>query len=254
MKQSLLRADGHSLVVAMDHPLATYPCAGLEMREDIIGRLVEAGADAVLAAYGTVRDCREAFAEAKVILKLDLTTVTLGGGYPVSEYRLAWSLEDAQRLQADGVMTIVQLGTAHELEELRTAALVAAMADTAGLVYVCEILPIESERFPKPTTGEAVAAAVRVGAELGAHMIKTSMPSPPEAIAEAVGVGTPVVLAGGARTDDLEGLLSAVRCAMSSGAAGIAYGRNIWGASDPEEMVRCLSRVVHSEPVSTVNG
>ena len=32
---------------------------------------------------------------------------------------------------------------------------------------------------------------------------------------------------------------------MAAGAAGVAFGRNVWGAADPAAMVRDLGRIVH---------
>src|SRR5262249_54356211 len=102
-------------------------------------------ADAVIAFYGTIRDYREAFGGARPILKLDLTTVAVGGHYPVSEYVLAWSLDHARRLEVDTVLSYVQLGTPFELNALRDAARIAAACDAAGFTYICEIMPAGSE-------------------------------------------------------------------------------------------------------------
>jgi DhnA family fructose-bisphosphate aldolase class Ia len=219
--------------------------AGLRDRAALIAAVADAGADGIIAAYGTLRDCREAFGPAAPILKLDLTTLTLGG-YADTEFALAWRVEDALRLEAAAVLTLVQLGTPFELETLRAAARVAAEADAAGLPYVCEILPYASDRFPDPFAPEAISAAVRVAVELGAHVVKTSMPSPPEAIAEATSAGVPILIAGGDLRDDREALLAATRQAVEAGAAGVAYGRNVWGFPDPADTVRRLKEIVHA--------
>ena len=106
-----LGPDGRSLIVAVDHPLYSWPCAGLEDRGAVLRAVSAAGADAIICSYGTLRDLRESFGAAAPILKLDLTTVAVGGHYPVSEYALAYRVEDAQRLGAAAVLTYVQLGT-----------------------------------------------------------------------------------------------------------------------------------------------
>jgi class I fructose-bisphosphate aldolase/fructose-bisphosphate aldolase/2-amino-3,7-dideoxy-D-threo-hept-6-ulosonate synthase len=230
--------------VAVDHALYSWPVPGLEDRVALIRAVVEAGADGIIASYGTLRDCRQAFGRAAPILKLDLTTITLGG-YADTEFRIAWTIEDAKRLDAMAVLTLVQLGTPFELDTLHAAALVAGEADAAGLTYVCEALPYAGERFPDPFAPDAVAAAVRVAAELGAHVVKTSMPSPPEAIAEATSAGVPILLAGGNLQDDRETLFDATRRAVDAGAAGVAYGRNVWGSHDPPATVRRLREIVH---------
>jgi DhnA family fructose-bisphosphate aldolase class Ia len=146
----------------------------------------------------------------------------------------------------DTVLTYVQLGTPFELSALQNAAQVAAACDAAGSTYVCEIIPAETEP-PREPGDEAlhVAAACRVGAELGAHVIKTTLPQPPSALQAATGLGVPVLIAGGAWMDNREDLLAAVREAMASGAAGVAFGRNAWGADDPAKVVSALRGIVH---------
>ena len=62
-----LAADGRTVVVAVDHPLYSWPCAGLENRASTIRAVVGAGADAIIAAYGTVRDVPDAFGGAASI-------------------------------------------------------------------------------------------------------------------------------------------------------------------------------------------
>ena len=168
-----------TVIVAIDHPLYMWPVTGLEDRRALIGGVAAAGADAFIASYGTLRDCADAFAGCTRILKLDLATVSVGA-YRDSEFRLAWTLEDAARVGADAVLTFVQLGTGGELDALVAAARVAAAADRAGLAYVCEIMPVESSPYPDPYDPAAIAAAARSAAELGAHVVKTSMPTPPE--------------------------------------------------------------------------
>ncbi|HEY6565966.1 MAG TPA: hypothetical protein VI341_00485 [Actinomycetota bacterium] len=240
-------ADGRVVIVAVDHPLYSWPCAGLEDRAALIETVSSAGADAVIASYGTIRDLRPSFGVAAPILKLDLTTVTVGGSYPLTEYVAAWTVEDAQRIGAGAVLTFIQLGADFELEALRTAGRVAAAADRAGIPYVCEIMPVESARFPDPYAPVAIVAATRTGAELGAHLVKTSMPTPPEAVRDAVAFGIPVVLAGGDLSADPGALFGAVRTAVAVGAAGVAFGRNVWGADDPAAVVAELVSIVHGQ-------
>ena len=244
---SFLRGDGRAVVVAIDHPLYSWPCAGLEDRAKILRQVAEAGADAVIASYGTIRDLRSAFGKAEPILKLDLTTVTLGSNYPLTEYVPAWTVEDALRLEVQAVLTYVQLGAPFELEALRVAGQVAAACDRHGLDYVCEIMPIECAMFPDPAAPEAIAAASRAGAELGAHVIKTTMPIPVEGVSDSAACGVPVILAGGALAKDRAGLLRQVEAAVAQGAAGVAFGRNVWGARDPAGMVASLRGIVHSD-------
>jgi fructose-bisphosphate aldolase / 2-amino-3,7-dideoxy-D-threo-hept-6-ulosonate synthase len=239
-----------TVIVAIDHPLYMWPVAGLEDRHALIAAVADAGADAFIASYGTLRDCADVLAERTKIMKLDLATVSVGT-YRDSEFRPAWTLEDAVRVGADAVLTYVQLGTDGELDALVAAARVATEADRAGLAYVCEIMPVQSAPYPDPYDPAAIAAAARTAAELGAHVVKTSMPTPPEAVALATTCGLPVVIAGGDPTPDTDALVGRVGTAIAAGAAGVAFGRNVWGSPDPAGMVRRLRSVVHGAATAT---
>jgi len=232
-----------TVIVAVDHPLYSWPVAGLEDRGSLLETVVAAGADAVIATYGTLRDFGDVVAGCTTIMKLDLATLSVGP-YRDSEFRLSWTVDDAVRLGADAVLTYVQLGAPGELDALSDAARVAAAADRQGLRYVCEIMPVESAAYPDPFDPHAIAGAARAAAELGAHVVKTSMPTPADAVSEAITCGLPVVIAGGELTHDREGLLTEVRRAVAAGASGVAFGRNIWGSDDPGGMVRALRAAV----------
>lgn len=249
MKQlDICRPTGRSLIVAIDHALYSWPCPGLEDRASVLRAAAGNGADAVIASYGTIRDHREAFGQARPVLKLDVTSLTLGASYAVTEYVMAYTLEDAARLDVKTVLTFVQLGAPFELEALRAAAKLAAACDRDGLEYLCEIMPVASPAYPDPFAPEAIIAACRTGQELGAHAIKTTMPSVPSRIGEAAAAcGIPVILAGGAPAGDRERFYASIEAAIAHGAAGVAVGRNVWGASDQGAAVRRLAGIVHGE-------
>lgn len=238
-------ADGRCVAVAIDHPMYSWPCKGLEDRHRLIETVSAAGADVVISTYGTIRDCRPAFGRAAAVLKLDLTTVSLGSSYDITDHVPAWSVEDAVRLGARGVMTYVQLGAPFELDALRSAARIAADCDKAGLAYVCEIMPVETARYPDAYDPVAITAACRTGAEIGAHVIKTTIPSPPERIDEAVAFGVPIILAGGNFAADKESYYAGLATCMKAGAKGVAVGRNVWGSPAPAAVVKRLVDIVH---------
>ncbi len=244
-KPSFFAADGRAVVVAIDHPLYSWPCAGLEDRRRLIETVAAAGADAVIASYGTVRDERAAFGKAAAILKLDLTTVSLGTAYDITDHVPTWTVADAERLGVKAVMTYVQLGAPFELDALRAAGRIAADCDKAGIDYVCEIMPVETKRFPDAYDPTAIVAACRTGAELGAHVIKTTIPRRPAAIGDAVGFGVPIILAGGDFANDKERYYAGLAETIDAGACGVAVGRNVWGSPDPAAVVRRLVDVVH---------
>jgi len=236
---NLLAPDGRLLIIALDHGLYSWPNPGLEDRREVIETAVREGADALIVSYGSLRDLRSAFGDARPILKLD-TTILSVGAYQDAPYRLAWTVDDALRLGAAAVLTYVQVGSPNELDDLQAAGQVAAAADRAGIPYVCEIMPVGE------ATPDAIAACVRAGAELGAHVVKTTIPVPAEGLALCRDQGVPIVLAGGDLAGDREQLFATVGDCLAHGAAGVAFGRNAWGSGDLAGTVRRLRAVVHA--------
>ena len=249
MSMHELFPGSRGVIVAIDHPLYMWPTRGLEDRAALIGEIVEAGVDGVIASYGTLRDHGEAFGAAKRILKLDLKALSVGA-YQDGDHIVCWTLDDARRVGADAVLSFVQVGLADELPALAAAARIAADCDVAGLPYVCEIMPIESPGHPNPFDPEAIAACARVAAELGAHAVKTSIPDPPAEISQAVACGLPVFLAGGDPQPSESAFLAQIEAAIAGGAAGVAIGRNVWGGLDPAGTVRRLTELVHTRAVA----
>lgn len=242
------------VIVAIDHPLYMWPTRGLEDRDSVLRSVSEAGADGIIATYGTLRDHADAFGSSKRILKLDTKALSVGE-YQMGDHAVCWTLEDAQRLGADAVLTFVQVGLPDELPALVQAARLAAECDRAGLPFLCEIMPIESANYPDPFDPAAIAACARAAAELGAHLVKTSIPNPPEEVAQAVSAsGVPIFLAGGDPQPTEEAFLEQIRAAVRGGAAGVAVGRNVWGGPDPARMVSRLRDIVHGDLVGADNG
>ncbi|TDA25661.1 MAG: fructose-bisphosphate aldolase, partial [Archaeoglobi archaeon] len=93
---------------------------------------------------------------------------------------------------------------------------------------------------------KAVALAARVGAELGADIVKTNFTGDVESFRKVVeGCPVPVVIAGGPKMSSVEELLQMVRMAMDAGASGVAIGRNIFQAENPTKMTRAIAMIVH---------
>jgi fructose-bisphosphate aldolase/2-amino-3,7-dideoxy-D-threo-hept-6-ulosonate synthase len=93
---------------------------------------------------------------------------------------------------------------------------------------------------------EAVKLAARVGAELGADIVKTNYTGEVDSFREVVrGCLAPVVVAGGPRMENSEQVLQMVWEAIQAGAAGASIGRNVFQAQDPTKMVRAIARIVH---------
>ncbi len=93
---------------------------------------------------------------------------------------------------------------------------------------------------------EAVKHAARLGAELGADVVKVSYTGSPESFREVVeGSHVPVLIAGGPKMGSDRAILEMVKGAMKAGAAGVSIGRNVFQHQNPTRIVAALSMVVH---------
>jgi len=93
---------------------------------------------------------------------------------------------------------------------------------------------------------KSVKHAARVGAELGADIVKVVYTGSVESFREVVeGCFVPVVIAGGEKMGNDEDILEMVRGAMAAGAAGVSIGRNVFQHEAPEKIVQTISKIVH---------
>jgi DhnA family fructose-bisphosphate aldolase class Ia len=86
---------------------------------------------------------------------------------------------------------------------------------------------------------EAVRHCVSLGADLGFDAIKTCYTGSRTSFETVISASrnVPIVIAGGPCVDE-EAIVGASREAIQAGAAGVSFGRNIFGRSNPAEFVR----------------
>lgn len=91
-----------------------------------------------------------------------------------------------------------------------------------------------------------VKHAARVGAELGADIVKVNYTGSPESFREVTGgCPVPVVIAGGEKVESDDDLLGMVAGALESGAKGVSIGRNAFQHEHPAAVVKAISGMVH---------
>ena len=246
---SIVAADGRALIVAMDHARTNGVIQGLEDPGAVIDTMVAAGADGIMTTFGVVKKYRE-----RLIGRIP-TTLRLDGGPSLyredwlayTEWSLLHSVEDAVRLGVDAVVLMAFVGIPVELETYRIVAKVAGECYQAKLPVLVEALPCRSERISDDKAADAMASAARLGFEHGADYIKTYYTGTPESFRHVVdNCPVPTLIAGGPRMNSVEATLQVVHGALSAGAAGVVFGRNIWQNPNPAGMVRALQSLIHA--------
>jgi DhnA family fructose-bisphosphate aldolase class Ia len=113
---------------------------------------------------------------------------------------------------------------------------------------MAEMLPLGFRGEP---TVDDLETAARIGAELGADIIKTKYRGPSEAYREVTRTCfVPVVVLGGSARD-ITAVQADIREAMQAGAAGVAIGRSVWRADDVRGAVAAVSDAVRGVTANT---
>lgn len=240
----MIAADGRALFVAIDHAayMGEGPPLGEPMREIAAGR-----PDAILATWHLARAYAEDFAECGLVLRVDGGSSELGERAAGDVNALLHRAEEAATIGADAVVVLAFPGAPDEHLSLRRLAALASECELLGLPVMAEMIPGGWGRAV-PWTAKTVAQAARIGVELGADIIKTVCPGPPEEFAAVVeACPAPVVALGGPRMSTEDEVVAVAAGVVRAGGAGVAFGRNVWGSDKPRQLVERLRSAVHEE-------
>ena len=240
----IFRESGKTLIVAMDHASVFGTMAGLENPGEVIRKVRSGGADAILTTYGVGKQFVKEIGDMGLILRVD-------GGHSAltpewGPLQLIYQVQDALRLGADAVGTMGMPGSRFEAQTLPYLSELIGQSAEWNMPVLAEMLPGGFENPKELWTPEKVADACRIGAELGADLIKTTYTGNVESFARIVEqVYVPIVVLGGTKSDDPRDLLEQIHGAMQAGASGVACGRNIFQWEDPAKMVQAVAAIIH---------
>ena len=238
----IFRSDGRALIVAFDHGMIDGPAKGMEQPATTLQKIVAGGADALLTSYGIATRFAKEIAALGLILRLDGGGTKLG---TMGQGDLFYSIEDALRLGADAVAVSAFPGVPDEAESLGRLAAVIGEAHAWGIPVMGEMVPGGFDSGAKMRSAESIAIAARVGAELGADWMKIPYA---DGFAEVTaGCYVPCVILGGAKRGSERTMLEKIRAALDVGAVGVAIGRNIFQADDPQAMTAAVAALIHED-------
>ena len=237
------RNSRRTVIVPMDHGVTLGPIAGLQCMRDTINKVVEGGANAIVIHKGIVANGHRGSGK-DVGLIIHLSGSTSMSPDPTAKVPVC-TVEEAIRLGADAVSIHINLGAETD------SAMLSHLADVARRCFEwgMPLIAMMYTRGPKIESEYAlkyVKHAARVGAELGADVVKCNYTGSPETFAEAVeGCPVPVVIAGGEKMGTDKQILEMVDGALKAGAAGVSIGRNAFQHEDPGAIVRAIGMMVH---------
>jgi fructose-bisphosphate aldolase/2-amino-3,7-dideoxy-D-threo-hept-6-ulosonate synthase len=155
------------------------------------------------------------------------------------------TVEEAITMGADAVSVHINIGADNESEMFKTLGFVSEKCMRWGMPLVAMMYP-RGRKVKSEHDVEAVKLAARVGAELGADIVKTNYTGDVKSFEEVVkGCPAPVVVAGGPKMETSRDVLQMVWETIQAGGAGASIGRNVFQAPDPTKMVRAIAEIVH---------
>jgi class I fructose-bisphosphate aldolase len=243
MERIIERNTGKTVIVPMDHGVSSGPISGITDIRDAIHQVVRGGANAIVEHKGMVgAGHRKSGRDVGLIIHLSASTSL--SPYPNTK-TMVCTVEEALRLGADAVSIHVNIGDDMERRMLSDFGMVSYQAREWGMPLLAMIYP-RGEKIANEYDPEVLKHAARLGAELGADLVKISYSGSMESFREVVaGCPVPVVIAGGEKMDSDKEILEVVKGAMDAGGAGVSIGRNIFQHRDPTRMVGAISMVVH---------
>ncbi|MFC1868592.1 2-amino-3,7-dideoxy-D-threo-hept-6-ulosonate synthase [Thermodesulfobacteriota bacterium] len=245
LERIINRQTGKAVIVPMDHGVSSGPLLGITNMKDAMSQAAEGGANAVVVHKGVVsRGHRKSGPDMGLIIHLSGSTSL---SPEPNAKTLVCSVEEAIKLGADGVSVHVNIGNGHEKEMLSDLGNIARISSEWGMPLLAMVYP-RGKKIKDEYSVDAVKHAARLGAELGADVVKVSYTGGPDSFRKVVeGCHVPVIIAGGPKMEsDLE-IMEMVKGAMEAGASGTSIGRNVFQHKNPIRIVKALSMIVHED-------
>ncbi len=236
----LLKEDGKTVIVALDHGQFQGPIDGLRDIRNTLEHIIAARPDGLILNPGVIEK-NAALLGGKTAILCRITGASTNYSTLFDYHRLTTSVEHAMAIGADGVVVMGFMGGAGENPSLELLAKTAEECSKRGMPLIAEMLPQAEGKFTDP---DCIALGARVAYELGADLLKVYYTGK-ESFAKVIGsVPIPIVIAGGPKG---ENLFDIAQEAIRLGAKGVAFGRNVFQAENQTEYVKTLMKVVHDE-------
>jgi DhnA family fructose-bisphosphate aldolase class Ia len=242
-----------TIVVPIDDSMLAGPTRDAPLDRRAVESISEGSPDGILGFSGQFARFSELLRSQTWIFNLTAS----GTNAPTHKVQIQ-SPSDAATMGADWVACHVNVGSRFESPMLETLGSVIAEAHRIGLPVLAIMYPrtetpeggIENHAALRADDPEAyadlVAHAVRMAVDAGADAVKTQFTGTVSSFEWVVQSAdtAPVLVAGGPLSADYSDIEHVARSAVTSGAAGISFGRNVWGRPDPASTIRSLRSTI----------
>jgi predicted phospho-2-dehydro-3-deoxyheptonate aldolase len=245
LERIINRNSRKTVIIPMDHGVTVGPIEGLTDMCGAVSNVVASGANAIIVHKGIVRAGHRGQGK-DIGLIVHLSAGTSLSPDPNAK-ELVCGVEEAIKLGADAVSIHINLGAETDCKMLRQIGYVSEKCFEWQMPLVA-MMYTRGNKITNEYDADNVAHAARVGAELGADIVKVVYTGSIESFSKVVnGCPVPVVIAGGEKMNSDEDIFTMVEGALKAGAAGISIGRNAFQHQNPDKMVEALGKMVHEQ-------
>ncbi len=235
---SIVAADGHALMLAIDHGYFMGPTTGMERPAEAIATLLPY-IDSLMLSPGILSSCiSNSFAKGIVLRASGGNTVL---DADIDDEELILEAVEAIKLNASAVAVSVFIGSEHGHQTLMnlTDMINAASKFNLPVLGVTGVGKALKDRKEK----RYLSHASRICAELGADIVKTYYCDGFEEV--VVKCPVPIVVAGGPKLDTDKDVLELCYNVIQCGAIGVDMGRNVWQHAYPEAILAGVHGILH---------
>lgn len=244
MMRLFSRSGERMFMVPLDHAVTSGPISDLAGMAALNRSIAANGADAVVLHKGRVRFFDPAcFKQMSLVIHISASTVH---AEDVNAKTIVASVEECIRLGADAISVHVNMGSLTESVQLSDLARTADACSRWNMPLVAMVYP-RGPHIVNPLEPGLVAHAVNLATELGADIVKTVYTGSVETMSQVVrSCPIPILVAGGEKKTSLSDVVQFTRDAIKAGTRGVAMGRNVFEAGQPDEVVRAVSEAIDS--------
>jgi len=241
-----ITTKGKALFLAYDQGLEHGPSDFNDKNVDpeyIIDIAKKGKYNAVVFQKGIAEKYKDEIKKSRVPLIIKLNGKTnLVKGDPISVQLC--SVSEAIKLGAKAVGYTIYIGSIHEAEMFKEFEKIEREAHSKKIPVIAWIYP-RGKGIKGKSEKELMAYAARTGLEIGADIVKLQYDGKVKDFQWAVKSAgkTKIVVAGGVKKDKIL-FLKQVKEIMSSGAIGLAIGRNVWQDKNPLEITKKIKKVI----------
>lgn len=239
-KQFLL--NGKIILLPLDHGVSEGILPGLEKLDTLFPALADTGITGVVIHKGIAKEWGE-FLPLNLKMVVHLSAGSKHGLPPYNK-TLVCSVAEALRLGADAVSVHVNIGNDLEDKMLQDLGMVVDEAHQLG-VPVLAMIYARGGQIVNEYDPALIAHSIRLGAELGADLIKVPYSGDKKSFRQAVQASpVPVLIAGGPKKKSFSEFLEMVKDALDTGIAGLSVGRNIFQQKNPLQALSKLTKLL----------